>query len=155
MNEQQLAILANELEGNAYDGLTYEQAAAALNDRPSIPNPVEQGNVPRRVTLKDVFAVIEQADVVAIKAAPTWSVQMVIDALLVRDMTALQNQIQLFMAWGYLSQTSAGAIATLLAETVPDPNWSATISGDSRALVLDVPVVKPVDVQAALHSASP
>lgn len=154
MNKSQLQILADELADESYAeyGQDYPSIAAALNERPETANPTPQGQTPKRLTLSAFFRAAATADPAgAITATATFRplMEMTNRAVIENDRTAMQDYLSIFSS--QLNPTGDAALAALLAETEPDPAWSATVLGDSRATTLGLPVVHDMDVQLALH----
>lgn len=50
-----------------------------------------------------------------------------------------------------LSAETVAALSARLAQTIPDPSWTETVAGDSRATSLNLPTITSVDVQSALN----
>lgn len=156
MDKAQLAILATELEQPAYAELVkaqdYPALAAMLNAQPSVDNPVKQSAVPMRLTLHMILVAIAQVDMTAISAmvqAYGPILDRIDNALQANDRTATQDYF-LIVSSG-LNDSAKGAVAALLAQTEPDPNWQATVAGDSLATELGIAGVADMDVQLALH----
>lgn len=149
-------VLKDEIMGSDYDALreaqNYQGIADALNQVPQIDNPTPQPNTPKRLTLSGVFATIVQAtptDVVKLKDIPGWVVDRTEEAMKANDRIQMANYLAI--CGGLLASTSKAALLALLGETEPDPSWSATIAGQSRAQELGLGVVAPVDIQKVLN----
>lgn len=149
-------VLKTEIMGSDYDTLReaqdYQGIANALNLAPSIDNPTPQPDIPKRLTLSGIFAVISQAaptDVAKLGEIAGWIVDRTEKAIEANDRLQMTNYLAICS--GKLSIASKAALQSLLAETEPDPNWSATITGQSRAQVLGLGWVGASDVQRVLQ----
>ncbi len=149
-------VLKTEIMGSDYDTLReaqdYQGIANALNLAPSIDNQMPQPDIPKRLTLSGIFAVVAQAaptDVVKLGDIAGWIVDRTEEAIKANDRLQMTNYLAICS--GKLSVASKTALQSLLAETEPDPNWSATIAGQSRAQVLGLGTVSAVDIQKVLN----
>lgn len=157
MNAAQLATLRAELAedpaGLGYGALgqDYEAVAAALNTRPQVPNPEKQGVVPRGLSLLEVFAAVRPGEALAIYERPALlaDVKAAIEG---DDRSAMAALLGLVAASGLVSAGSLAAVQALLATTMPDPSWTVTVPGSSRAALLGLPAVLAADVQLVLNS---
>lgn len=144
-------IIKAEIDGNSAMqaiGDNYPAIALLFNARPQVTNPAEQQQVAKRIGIRDLFAVITPAEARALYMIPGYrdDVQKAAEA---GDRVALQMYIAI--AGSDLSQQSIAALAALMAETEPDPTWTATIAGDSIAMTLGLGMVTAADVQEALN----
>jgi hypothetical protein len=128
-------------------GQDYPAIAAALNARPMIENPTARQIVPKTFTINDVFHAITPVEALELYKIPNFR-QDVERALAQHDMTGIQNYMMI--ASSLLSPESLGKLGTLMVATEDDPNWQATIAGDSIAMVNGWGRVTEHDVQAAL-----
>lgn len=151
LSPDQLTVLAAELANAAYTDLLqnqeYEAIAALLNVQPEVPNPVPQGTKPRRVPFEEFIQVLKPVDVALLyQEAPTWPdehrrYQQAGDNATARK---LWNGIKRLA----FDAATVTAIDALQGATEPDPDWTPTILGPSRATALGLPRVLPSDVQA-------
>lgn len=144
-------IIKAEIDGNVAMqalGDNYPAIAALFNARPQVTNPAEQQQVAKRIGIRDLFAVITPTEARSLYMIPGYrdDVQKAAEA---GDRVALQMYIAI--AGSDLSQQSIAALAALMAETEPDPTWTATIAGDSIAMTLGLGMVTAADVQEALN----
>lgn len=143
--------IQNDPESVGYAALDqdYPAIAAAINNRPMIDNPVtEAPQIPKRLSMTDIFTTITPAEARALYMIPNYRAD-VERSVLADDRAALQMYIAI--AGDDLSANSIAALAALLAETEDDPAWSAQIPGDSRATTLGVAPVRASDVQEAIN----
>ncbi len=136
----------------------YPAIADALNAQPTIANPTPQGTIPRPLSLTDVFGVIAQlpsgaAEMAKLKSLPDWAYQGGVEAMTERNATSIANwltTIAAIVGFEAATVTAMNAAKTqLLAATIADPNYSATIAGDSIATAAGLPFVTAAMVQAA------
>ncbi len=136
----------------------YPGIAAVLNAPTTIDNPTPQGTVPRSISLTDVFGVIASlpngaAEMAKLQKLPDWAYNGGVAAMAERNETSITNWLTTISAVvGFESTTSqamAVAKAQLLAATVPDPSWTATIAGPSLAASAGLGTVTAANVQAA------
>jgi hypothetical protein len=146
-------ILKTELNSIEYADLVksqnYPAIADLLNNRPSIPNPVPQANVPKIPTIEEVITLVKPQEVFAISETKTYD--RVLDALRQKNLTLIIGNTQTLLAGGVLSQSSYDAIIAKLEETEPDPSYQSQIPGQSRAEDLGVYPVNASQVQEALN----
>lgn len=135
--------------GYAALGQDYPAIAAAMNARPMVDNPqTEAAQVPKRLTMTDIFTAITPTEARALYGIPGFrnDVERAVEA---GDRAAMQMYIAI--AGDDLSANSIAALASLLTETENDPAWSAQIPGQSRATALGVAPVRATDVQEAMN----
>lgn len=146
-------ILKTEIMGSDYDSLReaqdYQGIANALNQTPLVDNPTPQGDIPKPLTLSYVFSKLAPVDIPKLGLIAGWIVDRVEKAMESNDRTSLTDYLAI--VGSQLSQTSKDALAAALAETIPDPSWSALIGGESRAQVLGLGAVTASDVQRVLQ----
>ncbi len=139
-------------------GQDYPGIAAALNAQPTVANPTPRGTVPRPLSLTDVFGVIAQlpngaAEMAKLGKLPQWAYDGGVEAMRERADGSMTNWLQTIAAiCGFEAATVTAMLAAktqLLAATIPDPNYSATIAGDSIATAAGLPFVTAAMVQAA------
>lgn len=150
-------LLKKEVMKDVYADLRassdYAGIAQRLNAPATEPNPVAQGQTPKRLTLDVIFNTIEQAapaDVAKLSAIPGWIVDRVEQALAANDRAKMGNYLAI--VGSQLSAASKTALSSLLAETEPDPDWVSVVSWPSVADTLGIDVIRPSDVQAVLNS---
>ncbi len=144
-------IIKAEIDGNAAMqalGDNYPAIASLFNDRPQLPNPVMQSQVPKRLGIRDLFGAITPTEARALYMIPGFR-DDVQEAAEAGDRVALQMYVAI--AAPDLSQQSLAALAALMQATEPDPAWPETVAGDSVAMTLGLGLVSAVDVQEALH----
>ncbi len=145
-------ILRTELENEQYEDLVtaqnYPAIATQLNFRPLIDNPVPQEQIPKQLTLVDLFQSITPQE-----AVETFKIPGLLDRIeLVINANDRVNIAILFeIVKTYISQISQSNLTDLLAQTEPDPNWQAQILRTSRAEELGIYPVNEMQVQSALN----
>ncbi len=145
-------ILITELENEQYEDLVtaqnYPAIAAQLNLRPLIDNPLPQQDIPKQLTLVDLFQAITPEE-----AVETFKIPGLLDRIeTVVNANDRVNIIILFaIVKTFISQNSQNNLTDLLAETEPDPSWQAQIIGTSRAEELGIHPVNEMQVQSALN----
>jgi hypothetical protein len=146
-------ILKTELNSIEYADLVksqnYPAIADLLNNRPSIPNPVPQANVPKILTIEEAVTLVTPQEAFAISETRTYD--RVLSAVQQRNLTWITGNTQTLLAGGVLSQSSYDAIIARLEEAEPDPSYQSQIPGQSRAEVLGIYPVAPSRVQEALN----
>jgi len=149
LNTEQLAILATELQDAKYANLLadqeYEAIAALLNDRPIIDNPDPQPSVPRQftwATFVDLLTVAERLALYSDYGNFAVDLRRALEANDRTELLALWAAIKTVMV-----PATVTAVEAAFAESVPDDSWPPTILGNSRATGLELPRVRPADVQ--------
>lgn len=152
MNKTELAVLQAEIkndpEGLGYSGLgqNYPAIADLLNKRPELPNPEPQQKVPKQWTTIGLLPLIQPDEAWKFYNTPKF-LEDVEQACLANNRDMMMALFGITKMNGLLSQMSQEALLSALAETEPDPSWTPTILGDSRATILGLPFVQPSDVQ--------
>lgn len=149
LNGAQLAVLKTELRDARYTDLLalqdYEAIAAVLNDRPMIANPVPRPNVRLAFTWGTFIDLLAEAEVLGLYQYGALAADL-------RQALEMDNRTELLALWrAAKTKLTAATIAKVEAEfgkTRPDPNWTATVPGDSLATALGLPRVEARDVQA-------
>lgn len=156
-----IAALRNELLTDPADlgyaalveAQDYPALAALVNERTltSLPNPAPQTQTPRRLTLNDLLAEVTAAEALAVMSLPNLP-ERIERAAALNDRTTLATLLGLLAGAGAISPASGQNVSLLLAQTEPDPTWTASIeqTSPSRADVLGLGRVTEHDVQAAL-----
>lgn len=148
-----IEVLKTELANPDYADLVAEQnypaIANLLNNRPSIPNPTPQADVPKIPTIEEVVTLVTRQEAFAISETRTYD--RVLDALRQRNLAWIIGNTETLLAGGILSQSSYDAIIAKLEETELDPNYQSQIPGQSRAEVLGIYPVADSQVQEALN----
>ncbi|MEH2067916.1 MAG: hypothetical protein V7K47_07070 [Nostoc sp.] len=145
-------ILRTELQSGQYASLVaaqnYPAIASVLNTKPLISNPAPQGQVPKQLSMENLFEAITPAEGLATFQYP---------GLLDRIELAVNNNdrpkigIHFAMVKTFISLSSQTNLINLLAQTEPDPNWQSQIDGVSRAEELGIYPVNEMLVQSALN----
>ncbi len=126
-----------ELENNPQN---YPVIAAYLTRRPMIANPTPRGTVPLPLSLEHVFGVLAQlpnadTEMPKLAALPDWAYQGATAAMVERNPTSIGNWLVTVSKICGFTQTTVdalnGAKTQLLAATIEDPNWQATVPGDA------------------------
>lgn len=128
----------------------YSNIAAILNTPQTINNPVTSApNIPKPVALTDIYSAITLADAAAIfgKVNDTF-LQLLQEYLTANDRTHTANMLAI--ASQIISSQSVNNIEALLAETIPDPTWTATIQ-QSLAVQSGYGIISSLDVQNAFN----
>ena len=153
MNRQQLETLRGDVGkwqpvASAVASQDYPAVAAAYNERPQTPNPEAQADVPRRLSWREALRAMTEAERLAVyeRSALKQDLQA---GLAANDRQALGDLVPVMRA--LLSSGTLVKLGALLQETEPDPAWTATVAGESRATSLGLGRVRAADVQAALH----
>lgn len=144
-------IIRTEIDSNSDMqalGDNYPAVATLFNDRPQVPNPAQQQQVPRRLGIRDLFGAITPTEARTLYKIPGFrdDVQAAAEA---GDRVALQMYVAI--AAPDLSQQSLTALAALMHATEADPSWTETVPGDSIAMSLGISPVTAADVQEALN----
>lgn len=142
-------------------GQNYPAIAARLNaPTADIDNPTPQPTIPRPLSLEDVFGVIaglDNAETEMPKLAnlPDWAYQGAVAAMAERNDTSITNWlVTVAKICGFAPETvqaMATAKTTLMATTIADPSWSATVPGPSIAASAGFGTITAAQVQAALN----
>lgn len=129
----------------------YPAVAAALNAVEMVANPTPRGDVPARVTLKQLLMLVPAAEMAKIYHLPGF-VDDLRRALDANDHEYMGALLQIALADGTITPGTAGKLQPLLTEMVPDPAWAERVPGPARwqSAGLAGPV-SAADVQAALH----
>jgi len=128
----------------------YTNIAAILNTPQTITNPITSApNIPKPLALTDIYAAINPADAMAIfgKVNDTF-LQLLQEYLAANDRIHAANMLTI--ASQIISSQSVTNIQALLAETIPDPSWTATIQ-QSLAVQNGYDSVSSLDVQNAFN----
>lgn len=132
---------------------TYEEISAYLNERPLIANPEPQADIPKAMTISDIFALITPQDIEVVKGVAT----LLEAGAAISQSTGIpfestpERMLGMLVAQG-LSTTAQTAITAKIAETEPDPTYQAQIPGPARYELLEIPgPISAVDVQGALN----
>lgn len=153
LTNEQLTILATELRNDPkklgfaalMDAQEYTAIAALLNVQPQVANPEPQPTVGARFTWETFLGLLSGAEI--------WGMYEQGGNLAADLRSALEgnNAGERNRLWSALKTVlPAGTVSNVeaaFASTQPDPNWSATVPGDSRATVLGLPRVTGADVQ--------
>jgi hypothetical protein len=138
----------------ALAGMDYVAMAAYFNTAQTVENPVkEPPKTPKRLTLNDVFGAVAAAapnDLAKSKDIPDWMIDRAELAMNLNDRTAMANWLVSIGAAAGLSAEAKAALTALLAVTVDDPAWTATIAAPSKASAAGLGAVTAADVQRAL-----
>ena len=155
-------LIEQEKAQLAQFGDNYEAIAAALNAQPTIDNPTPAEKVLRPVSLTDVFGVIASlpaADTEMPKLAtlPDWAYNGAVAAMAERNSGSIDNWlVTVSKICGFVPETvqaMAAAKAALMAATIDDPTYSATVAGPSLAQATGLGTVTAAMVQAAMNNA--
>ncbi len=156
-----MTTLAELIETHCAGMTDYEAIAAVLNAQPTIDNPDAAEQVLRPLSLEDVFGVIASLDnaeteMPKLANLPDWAYQGAVAAMAERTSQSIDNWlVTVSKICGFAPSTvqaMAAAKATLMAEKIADPRWSATVAGPSIAAAAGLPVVTSAQVQAALNA---
>jgi hypothetical protein len=140
-------LIAQELAANpqTYAGLTAPQIAALLNAPVETPNPQPQGRVPRPTSAIELLTLAKPEEAIAIYNLGQGEFKRDIEAVIKsNDPQAIGAVFQ--MASAMLSPETQQAIGALLAQTIPDPTWTATLKTPSRAQQIGVGNASPAEV---------
>lgn len=152
LTNEQLTILATELRNDPkkrgyaalMDAQEYTAIAALLNDRPMVDNLEEQPAVWKLISWDEFLEALDPADVLVVYSYGRLSDD-------IQSALSANNRTILGAYWRglktVLSAESVAAVQAEMQETEPDPNWSATVLGKSRAMTLELPRVAGADVQ--------
>ena len=147
-----ITIIRDELELSEYSVLVtaqnYPAIASLLNNKPLIDNPVPQEEIPKQLTLVDLFQSITPVEAVDIFKIPGLldRIEGVVNA---NDRVNIGILFEIVKT--FISQDSKDNLTALLALTEPDPNWQSQIPGLSRAEELNIYPVNEQEVQEALN----
>lgn len=140
-------LIAQELQANpqTYANLTAPQIALLLNAPVETPNPNPQQNVPRPTSAIELLTLAKPEEAIAIYSLGQGEFKRDIEAVIKsNDPQAIGAVFQ--MASAMLSPETQQAIGTLLAQTIPDPAWTATLKSPSRAQQIGVGNASPTEV---------
>ena len=133
-------------------GDDYEAIAAKLNAPTTIPNPVAVApQVPAPITLKQVMALIPPAEMVAAYKQMPQLIPDLRNAIDNRDRDYMFVLLTIAATGTIISAATVAKLQPLLAATVPDPNWTATIAGPSLAEAEGLKFVTAAMVQRATN----
>ncbi|MBN3993895.1 MAG: hypothetical protein HWQ36_26275 [Nostoc sp. NMS2] len=147
-----ITTLKTELELPEYAQIVatqnYPGIAALLNQKPLIPNPVPQEELPKQLTLVNLFQAITPQE-----AVDTFKIPGLLDRIesVANGNDRVNIAILFEVVKTYISQNSKDNLANLLALTEPDPNWQSQIFGQSRSEELNIYPVNEQEVQEALN----
>lgn len=150
-----LEILKQELAKPEYASLVnveqqnYPAIAALLNNKPLIPNPIPQQQVPKQVTIEDVVGLVTSQERFVIAETKTYD--RILDAARQNRFDWMLGNLQTLLSGGVISQGSYDAIVAKFQETELDPNYQPQILGQSKAEELGIYPVSEIDVQGALN----
>lgn len=129
----------------------YPAIADLGNASTALPNPTPQGTALKPLTLKRVMQIVPPAEMAKAYALPGYvaDVRAAIDG---GDRDYMTTLISIAVAANALTQATATALGTELAQTELDPTWTPTIAGPSLFAAQGFGVVTPAQVQGALNS---
>jgi hypothetical protein len=145
-------IIAQELEKPEYSSLAaaqdYPGLSQQLNQKPLINNPTPQADIPKPITILELFNCVTPQEGLEIYKIP--NLKPDIDHAIANSLR--QNLAALLAIVSQLiSEESSGKIQALLSEEIPDPSYQPQISGQSRAEELGIYPVTNEDIQSALN----
>jgi hypothetical protein len=145
-------ILAEELKKTEYADLVsvqnYPGIVKRLNQKPLIDNPVTQENIPKPITILDLFSCVTAQEGLEIYKIP--NLKPDIDHAITNNMR--DNLTALLAITSQLISTeSATKIQALLNEEIPDPSYQDQVLGQSRSEELGIYPVTNEDIQKALN----
>ncbi|MFN6560013.1 MAG: hypothetical protein RMY28_009415 [Nostoc sp. ChiSLP01] len=147
-----ITILRTELELPEYGQLVaaqnYSAIANLLNNKPLIANPVPQEEIPKQLTLVNLFQAITPQE-----AVETFKIPGLLDRVesVVNANDRVNISILFEIVKTYISQDSKDNLTNLLSLTEPDPNWQSQVVGLSRAEQLGIYPITNSEVQEALN----
>lgn len=157
-----MSALSEELQKPEYAQLVaernYQAIADILNERPLIPNPVPQGNIPKPLNMVDLLQAVSAAELELITNTPNL---LPLDSL--REVVDNNDRQRLALTLGLLqkthpnefSQNSASNIMAIINAQILDPSYQAQIPGEAIAEELGIYPVSAIDVQTALNPQTP
>jgi hypothetical protein len=144
-----MATLAELIAEHCGDlGHNYPAIAERLNARTTIANPQEQGEVLVPLSLTGLFTAVEPAEAFTLIGLPGF-IDLLRDAVNNNDRDGLG--VLLLVASAILSPESQAGVMAKMAETEPDPTWTATIPGPSIAQSAGLGTITPAMVQGVLN----
>ena len=152
-----LKELIESIDGLA--GQDYQAIALRLNEKPRIPNPETQRDVPKPLrSVDELFGLIleggnfEQDMGALTTCAQFLSIGKVFGEYCSIPFTGPLAEVVglLQMPVFNLSEATADAVRARLAEVMPDPDWPAEVDGLSIAQEKGFEFVRPEQVQGAL-----
>jgi hypothetical protein len=122
------------IQAQSPDFTKTDAAIAASLNAATVANPITVApQIPKPFTFNDVFGLLSDASVAAIRDTPNTT--DLIDKVNAGDrMGVLRWASALFKAPSKITVTEAGAVQSLLTSTVADPAWSAQIPAPLVAL---------------------
>ena len=93
---------------------------SAMNTQTMVTNPAPLTNVPKRIDIKQAFDLVLDTEAFAISETRTYD--RLLDAFDKGRMDWVQDNIKVLIAGGKMTVATAQALATLMAQTEPDPN---------------------------------
>jgi hypothetical protein len=147
-------IIAQELEKSEYTNLVaaqdYPGLAQQLNQKPLIDNPTSQADIPKPITILELFNCVTHQEGLEIYKIP--NLKPDIDHAIANNLR--QNLAALLAIVSQLiSEESSGKIQALLSDEIPDPSYQSQVLGQSRAEELGIYPVTNEDIQSALNLA--
>lgn len=96
-------------------------AASRLNTPALVDNPTAQQKIPAPLSLDDLLSKIPEQEAFDVVETVTWTrIEAAIDK---GNQSAVSRYIRVLRGGGKISPETEKEIATLLSETMPDPNW--------------------------------
>jgi hypothetical protein len=147
-----IEIIQQELEKTKYAELVaaqdYPGIALLLNEKSLIKNPEPQQDIPKPLQILDLWKQITTQEGLEIYKIPDLKANIE-NAVDLNKRDSLEALIAI--ASQLVSTESKSKIQTLLAETIPDPNYKPIIEGESIAQELGLNVVYDYEIQSALN----
>lgn len=94
----------------------------------TVTNPVTVTTLPKPVTIQDLVASAPNT----IKALPDADLEPIAARVRAGDRDGIQRWADVLLLRSAMSQTEHDAVTALLAQTITDPNYQATVPGPSR-----------------------
>lgn len=123
-----IATLKTELAKSQYQGLSDLDALNALYTPTSVPNPAPQGQVPKPFGPDDILGSVSFSSLGKIRTETTLPLSELNRSIMAQDRVTVAKASQLYLVWGDITQAEHDAIAAVLAATIADPAWPATLA---------------------------
>ena len=147
-----IETIRQELKNSKYLQLVtsqdYPALAFALNEKPLIKNPQPQKEIPKPITIMDLWINITPQEGLELYEIPGLKND-------VEGAIASNNRNSLMaltaIAAQVISAESVKKIQALLAETILDPNYKTQVEGESLAEQFGLGFVEETEIQSALN----
>ena len=99
---------------------------SSLQDLIETPNPIPQPTIPKPFDVREAFALVPDNEKLGISDSTTFR-EGILPAIAQGRFDWVHDNITTLVAGGVMSDATAKALAELMSQTIPDPNWQATV----------------------------